>query len=124
MGDAEYDVTTDVGQVRLLLNDVGSADYEEFVFTDAEIEAFLAIEGGSVKRAAAQAIDTNADSEVLAAKVLRTQDLATDGAKVAEALRKRAAELRRQADAEEDGFFSIVESTPARHPELTEWPVS
>lgn len=114
------DYTTDAGMVRLLLNDV----YEDaLVFTDDEIAAFLAMEGGSVKRAAAQAIDTNADNEALASKVLRTQDLQTDGAKVADSLRKRAAELRRQADvADEDGdgfYFGIVDLDQSCGPELT-----
>lgn len=105
------DFTTDVGKVRLLLNDV---DQAHLVFTDVEIQAFLALETGSVKRAAAQAIDTNADNEALASKVLKTRDLSTDGPKVAEALHKRAAELRRQADVEDegDGWFEIVDYDP------------
>jgi len=114
--------TTAVGKVRLLLNDV---DEQSLVFSDDEIEAFLELEGDSVKRAAAQAIDTNASNEVLASKVLRTQDLSTDGAKVADALRKHADRLREQAAAEdEDGdgfFFGVVEHTTTR-PELTGWP--
>lgn len=107
-----YDVTTPVGKVRLLLNDVA----EPYVFTDADLAAFLALEGDSVKRAAAQAIDTNASNEVLASKVLRTQDLATDGAKAADALRKHADRLREQADKADDdadeGYFEIVDFDP------------
>lgn len=116
------DFSTDEGKVRLLLNDVDEA---AFVFTDPEIEAFLELEGGSVKRAAAQAIDTNADNEALASKVLRSQDLATDGAKVADALRKRAAALRTQADVEaeegDEGFYFGVTDVagPSYGPELT-----
>lgn len=104
-----YDPSTPAGQVRLLLNDVDDTDP---VFVDDEIDAFLALEGGSVKRAAAQAIDTNADNEALASKVLRTQDLQTDGAKVAAALHARAESLRAQADSE-DGWFDVVDTTPA-----------
>src|SRR5688500_16470123 len=92
------DLTAAKDQVRPLVNDVGAP----WVFTDEEITAFLALEGDNVKRAAAQAIDTNADNEALASKVLRSQDLTTDGAKTAEALRKRAAALRAQADADDD----------------------
>jgi hypothetical protein len=114
-----YDLATPVGQVRLLLNDVTTP----YVFTDGELTAFLTLEGDSVKRAAAQAIDANASSEVLAAKVLRTQDVATDGAKVADALRKHADRLRAQADADDDGFFSIVDPVARCQPELTEFPV-
>lgn len=117
---------TDLGKVRLLLNDV---DETALVFTDAEITAFLSLEGDSVKRAAAQAIDTNADNEALASKVLKTSTVTTDGAKVADALRKRAAALRAQADVEDgetdDGFyFGIVEASRTS-PELTglpSWP--
>jgi hypothetical protein len=97
------------------------------VFSEEEIAGYLAIEGGSVKRAAAQAIDTIADNEVLASKVLKDHQLATDGAKAADALRKRAAALRAQADAEdEDGdagfFFDVVDLEPGCPPELTQIP--
>lgn len=114
------DFTSDLGKVRLLLNDVDEANE---VFTDDEVEAFLDLEGGSVKLAAAQAIDTNADNEALASKVLRTQDLTTDGAKIADALRKRAAALRAQAadeaDAAEDGFYFGIIDAEGPRPELT-----
>lgn len=120
-----YDPNTPEGMVRLLLNDV---DDTAQVFTDAEITAFLTLEGDNVKRAAAQAIDTNATNEALASKVIRTQDLSTDGAKVAAAMREHAARLRAQADADAEaadaGFFQIVPMTGAHYgPELTErWP--
>lgn len=118
-----YDLSTDAGKVRLLLNDVDSATA---VFTDAEIDAFLALEGGSVKRAAAQAIDTNADNEALASKVFRSQDVQTDGAKVADAMRKHAQQLRDQADDEDQASsgFTLVQPGLGRRcsPELTERP--
>jgi hypothetical protein len=115
-----YEVTSDTGKVRLLLNDV---DADTAVFNDLEIQAFLDLEGGSVKRAAAQAIDTNATNEVLASKVLRTQDVQTDGAKVADAMRKHAESLRAQADREDDlsddgAVFEIIPGSTCR-PELT-----
>lgn len=118
-----YVPNTVAGMVRLLLNDV---DTDTAVFADDEIAAFLDLEGQNVKRAAAQAIDTNADDQALASKVLRTQDLNTDGAKLADALRARAKELRRQADeADEDTddgfFFGVVDmGGPATVPELTD----
>lgn len=120
-----YTPTTDVGMVRLLLNDV---DDDRLVFTDDEINAFLAIEGGNIKRAAAQAIDTNADNEVLASKVLTSQDVQTDGAKLAAAMHARAESLRAQALADEqaDGYFEIVDtaSTFPRYDELAEVPLA
>lgn len=125
VGPAAYDPQSLVGQVRLLLNDV---DPDGFVFGDDEISAFLVIEGQNVKRAAAQAIDTNADNEALASKVLRTQDLQTSGDKLAAALHQRAESLRAQAVADEqaDGYFEVVDTTRDhwRHDELAEIPVT
>lgn len=115
------DFATDVGMVRLLLNDVDEAN---LVFTDAEISAFLAIEGDSVKLAAAQAIDTNATNEALASKVIKDHQLSTDGAKVADAMRKHAAALRAQVEEHDDaGFFEIVDFQTC-WPEGTEPPVT
>ncbi len=111
------DFTTDVGRVRLLLNDVDEAN---LVFTSAEITAFLAIEGGNVKLAAAQAIDTNASNEALASKVLKDHQISTDGAKVADALRKHAASLREQVLVnDDDGYFEVIDFTTTT-PEGTE----
>lgn len=87
------DLSTDLGKVRLLINDTGSSQ----VFSDAEVQAFLDLEGGSVKLAAAQALDTIADDEALTSKVIRTQDLATDGRATASILRARAESLRQDA---------------------------
>lgn len=103
-----YDLGTPRGMVRLLVNDVDEATG---VFQDDEIDAFLEMEGEAVKLAAAQAIDSNADNEALASKVLRTQDLQVDGAKLADVLHQRAENLRNQHfnDLEGDGYFGIVE---------------
>lgn len=106
-------MATDIAQVRLLVNDT---DASREVFSDPEIETFLEIEGGSVKRAAAQAIDTIADDEALTSKVIKDHDLSTDGAKLADALRKRATALREQAlrdesEADEGAYFEVVTLT-------------
>ncbi|MEP7738532.1 hypothetical protein ABKW28_12820 [Nocardioides sp. 31GB23] len=118
-----YDVTTDIGKVRLLLSDIATP----WVFTDTELQAFLDMEGG-VKRAAAQAIDTNATNHALASRVLRSQDVSTDGAKLADAMRAHADRLRAQADqADDDGdgfFFDVIDLEPdTGRPERTGWPV-
>lgn len=113
MADPTYDPATDPGRVRLLLNDIPTGAPPVAVFSDAEIQAFLDLEGGSVKRAAAQAIDTNATNEALASKVLRTQDVQTDGAKLAAAMREHADRLRAQADLEDEAgegfFFDVID---------------
>lgn len=114
--------------VRTLANDYFPADTSQQVFSDDEIDGFYALEGNSVKRAAAQAIDTIADNEALVSKVIKTQGgITTDGAKVADALRKRAATLRQQADQDlalgDDGSSStFIPAGRSRVPELTEHP--
>ena len=118
------DYTTPVGQVRLLVNDIDEGNLAGgLVFTDDQINAFLTLETGNVKRAAAQAIDTIADNEALASKVITDHQLQTDGAKLADALRKRAAALRDQADVdpELEGFFEIIDFDPNPVPSNWEW---
>jgi hypothetical protein len=82
------------------------------------IGAFLTLEAGRPRRAAAQALDTIASNEVLVSKVIRTQDLQTDGSKVAAELRARAKALRDQDDqTDTDGnpfAMDIVDYDPSR----------
>lgn len=99
-----YDPTTPAGQVRLLISDVSD---EAPLFEDDEIAAFLILEGDNVKLAAARALDTIAGNEVQVAKVIKTLDLTTDGAKVGAELRLQAASLRADADSDDD--FAIGE---------------
>lgn len=120
------DYTTPEGQVRLLIADV-SDDPAKLVLTDAQVTGFLSLNAGNVRRAAADALDAIATSEALVSKVIRTQDLATDGAKVAAALQTKAAQLRAQADtaddALDDGLFDVVDTLPAAtRPEHTNYP--
>lgn len=115
------------GQVRLLIADV---DETRLVLTDDMIEGYLARYGvepagpvtprAPITRAAADALDAIATSEALVGKVMRTADgISTDGAKVADALRRQAAALRAQADQEDatddvnDGSaFEVAEFHP------------
>jgi len=90
-----YDLATDRGRVRLLVTDV---DQTQPLFQDDEIDAFLAIEGGSVPRAAALALDTIASNESLVQKASRLVDFQTNGPAVAADLRAHAAALRARAD--------------------------
>jgi hypothetical protein len=114
--------TAEQRQVRLLISDTDRANR---YFATVEINDFLALNGNSVRRAAAQALDAIAGNEVLVSKKIRTQDLSTDGPAVAKELRAQAAELRRQADAgegdDEQSGFEIAEFTPYHcPPEYTE----
>ena len=102
-----YDPSTPVGYVRLVISDTD----EDPVFDDKEITALLAREGGPL-RAAARALEIIADSEARLSKAIRTQDLQTDGPKLADSLRKHAASLRHQASLEGDGDATAVEIVP------------
>lgn len=105
-----YDLTSDLGKVRLLIMDTNATTY---LFEDGEISAFLLMEGDNVRRGAALALETMASNEAYVNKRIEILDLKTDGPAVATALMKRAAELRAQADrdelAEEGGAFEIAE---------------
>lgn len=101
------------GDVRLLISDTDPAAR---FFSTREISRFLALNADHTRRAAAQALDVWAANEAMVSKKITTQDLQTDGPAVAAALRAAATELRRQADAGEDGSddvgFEIVELRP------------
>lgn len=105
--------TPEQRQVRLLISDTDRANR---FFSTSEIDDFLALNAQSVRRAAAQALDTMAANEAMVSKKITTQDLSTDGPAVAAALRAQAAELRRQADQGEgdtdETGFEIVEYEP------------
>jgi hypothetical protein len=121
------DYTTARGQVRLLTSDANEANP---ILTDDEVNGFLLMRGitgpqqgaqlTTLKRCAADILDAIASSEALTSKVIRTQDLSTDGSKTATALREHADRLRNEAVAEEDaadkaaygGWFEVAEFHP------------
>ncbi len=98
-----YDLTTDRGQVRLLITDTASANP---IFQDNEIDFFLsntAVDGtNDVNLSGAKALETIAASEALVQKKMKLLDLTTDGPAVAKSLRVAAALLREQSDSESD----------------------
>lgn len=57
-----YDTTTARGRVRLLLADTDTSDATKQMFTDAEVDAFLALESNEVYGAAAAACESLAAS--------------------------------------------------------------
>lgn len=102
------DYTLPLGQVRLLISDV---DETNLALEDAMITGYLSINAGSIRRAAADALDAIADSEILISKVIKTLDFATDGASAAGAIRVHAQRLRDQAE-DDDFMFDIVDYNP------------
>lgn len=104
-----FDSTTDRGRVRLLIGDIRSDIAGSPIFQDGEIDAFLEIEGGTVKLAAALAAETIAFNEALVQKkiTLLGGHLETDGPATAAALRASAKAWREQEDS--SGAFDIAE---------------
>jgi hypothetical protein len=123
MANGVYPVNyfTSVGQTRLLIPDTAVDAGLDFIFTDDQITALLALFNGNVKRAAAQAKDIIATDQLLLIRVVRTDDLSVDGAKVAAELREQAKSLRAQADKDDEGdtldYFAIVFPDRAVYPE-------
>lgn len=122
MTDQPTDPMLLIEQVRLLMADVGDQQY----LTDPQIQVYLGLNGNNVRRAAADALDAIATSETLVGKVIRTQDLQTDGAKVADSLRKHADRLRQLADAEDDKAdswdgFDVVDTVGRHNLSRPEW---
>lgn len=95
--------------VRFLIADT---DVDNQLLRDAEITWALAEHDQNVRRAAADCLDVVATDQAMVAKVMKVLDITTDGAKLAEALRKQATALRAQADATEqadDAGFEVAE---------------
>lgn len=89
--------------VRLLVSDLDDSK----IFTDADIDRFLALRGGNVFPAAALALRTIAGNEVLVLKRITLLDLETDGPAVSRELRALAETFERMAD--DDASAVIVE---------------
>lgn len=114
------DYAFSIGQVRVLIPDLRKLEdlrdlrnEPRYLFTDDEILAFLAINNGNVKLAAADACDAIGMDKSLQLLVLKTDDKQTDGAKLLSAIVGRARQLRAQAreDEENNLCFDIVQPT-------------
>lgn len=114
-----YNPTTPTGQCRLIITDTDSANE---IFSDAEIAAFLTMEGAfnddpgattvqTVYLAAAAALDSIASSETLIQKMLRLTDFNTNGPAEAVSLRKHAAALRQKVYSD-SGDWDYAEQVP------------
>ncbi len=54
---ATYDLTTNVGKVRLIIGDTDVHPESDAIFTDAEINHFLTVNGSDIDLAAADALE-------------------------------------------------------------------
>lgn len=123
------DYTSPIGQVRVLIPDLRKLEdlrdlrnEPRYLFTDDEILAFLAINNGNVKRAAADACDAVGMDKALQLLVLKTDDKQTDGAKLLDAIVKRAKTLREQAKEDDENNLSFDVVYPSFEP--VDWAVN
>lgn len=123
----EFD--SDVGKVRVLIADTHQFDYDQdnkprYRLSDDEIKAFLEIADKKVYSAASAALWSIAANEALINKVIKTEDLQTDGAKLATELRLLARDmLNRQKELDEkeaalgDAFVYMPMGYPYTNPD-------
>lgn len=123
------DYTSPIGQVRVLIPDLRKLEdlrdlrnEPRYLFTDDEILAFLAVNNGNVKRAAADACDAIGMDKALQLLVLKTDDKQTDGAKLLDAIVKRARALREQANEDDENNLSFDVIMPSYEP--VDWVVN
>lgn len=123
------DYTSPIGQVRVLIPDLRKLEDlrdlrndPRYLFTDDEILAFLAVNNGNVKRAAADACDAIGMDKALQLLVLKTDDKQTDGAKLLDAIVKRAKTLREQAKEDDENNLSFDVIMPSYEP--VDWVVN
>lgn len=121
-----YDVTTQIGQVRLLVADTDST---HAIFQDEEVQAALNLETlivfipitanvatpltyntPSIRRSAATLLDVLAANKARLASAMKVLDIDIDSTKAAKELRETATQLR-EVEANM-GHFGIVEMVP------------
>jgi hypothetical protein len=114
LGASPVDYGTDIGKVRALLGDTEAENVESGVgeymyFGDDEIAAFLTMYGDNIKLAAARALETISMSQALLLKSWSSDDLTVNGDRIAESLRKLAAQLREEALQDEASeYFNMI----------------
>lgn len=102
---------SDRDRVRQLIGDTDVDPASDAIFSDEELDAFLAMDhiDGEVLLAAAEALETMAATEAYVTKRIQLLDLKTDGPAVARSLMERAASLRQRWEESDDDTFDIAE---------------
>jgi len=100
-----YDLTTDIGKVRMLVADTDSSGYD---FEDDEVSAALTQEGDSIKRAAALLLLVLAANRSRLSVSVKRGNVSEDLKGVAADLRAQAAALVAQASDDEDVPLSAI----------------
>lgn len=123
------DPASPIGQVRYLINDAEQWDYDgtgegRYRMPDAQLQAFIAMSRDRLYAAGAHALRALAANEVLISKVIRTEDLQTDGAKVGTELRLLARDLdgRQNQDDEDTAMETAFDIVNVNYPyDNMEW---
>lgn len=112
----DYSINPTTGLITFVsapaIDDPIVVTYEHALLSDEDILAFLELNDGNVRRAAADALDTIASSESLIQKRITILDLKTEGDAVAKSLREHAKRLRdaeMDATEEDDDLFDYAE---------------
>lgn len=118
-------MATDIQKMRVLIPDNEQIFDGDYLFSDNDLNAYLEVANNSVLRAASYAVLAIATSEAIISKIIKTQDLSTNGAAVADALRLTAKQLADRADKEDElageFYLNIVDyGVGQNRPELTE----
>lgn len=114
LGVAPVNYSSNVGKIRVLLGDTEPENIidgvgEYMYFGDDELVAMLQMYDHNVKFAAARCLETIASSQALLLKSWSSDDLTVNGDRIAESLRKIAAQLRDEALIEESSdSFELV----------------
>ncbi len=106
-----YNLSTAMGQVRLLIADTDIPDGA--IFSDEELTALLTMEGNVVKAGAARALEVLAANKARLAVRVQRGGVSEDLTQVAKELRATAGQLRAEAEAESDDPAMAVFSSPS-----------
>lgn len=87
-----------IPDIELIPNPNRPGSVPEYIFSDLHLQDLLLMANYRPRRAAADAVEALGTSEALILKVITTEDLATDGAKLMNAYVNRAARMREQDD--------------------------
>lgn len=121
-------MATDVQLVRTLIPDteaVFGPTEDQTMFADSDIENFITLGKGNLLRAAGLAMIAVGNSEALILKIIKTQDLSTNGAELQNQWRQAGKLMLDRADKEDETadaeYFQIIDYGWGSYPpELTE----
>lgn len=117
----------EIAAIRVLVPDTDAIygdDEDQYLFSDPEYGSFYSVARGNIVRAAGYAMIAIGNSEGIISKVIKTQDLQTNGADLQAQFRQAGTMMLNRADKEEanedmyHGFELIFPKK--RRPELTE----